>query len=774
MGKMWTFENPPLDYFEKEYGFKPSAELLEKFQKSALKFGGGCTASFVSEDGLIMTNHHCVRGILPSIQKEDENILRDGFFADALEDERTVPNLKVEQLMFIKDITGLVSLAMSEEASDSQKIKMRDAKIDEIKSEYSKTDSTLVFKVTSLYNGGKYSLYGYKIYSDIRLVFVPELFVAKLGGDPDNFTYPRYGLDCAFLRAYENGKPINTKFYFSWSNDVVVEDQPVFVVGNPGRTNRINTMAQIEYERDVRYPMLVGMFQQMYSIFDKMVEDNNAEDFKLIARLYSFGNALKVYQGTYKALLNPFLIARKKDFEKNFREAVNNNSDLKDKYGSIWNELEESRMQARKDANKIYAYTISFYSPQYFFMARNLIDYAKQLKNSEITKEKYDSLTTQLFPEDLNAELQQQLLHIQLNIIKNNLSANDKIVNELIGGKSIEKAATEMISNSNLTSEEKLIEFANKGFDEVLNSDDPFIYYILNTRDELKRMQDENQERSDREEILNQMLGEALYIVYGDAIPPDATFTLRIADGIVKGYDYNGTRAPIKTTFYGALDRYYSFDKKFPFNLPSYFENLPEEFDLSTPLNFVSTNDIVGGNSGSAVLNKNAEIVGLAFDGNIESLPSNFIYTTEANRTVCVSAQGMMEAIRDLYKATRLSNELSQMEKWNSMHWIILFIAGLFEVGWAIGLKYTEGFTKFWPSVFTVVCMIISMAGLAYAVKQLPVGTAYAVWTGIGAVGTAVLGIILFNESKELVRIFFIFLIVVGIVGLKVFSGQSS
>ena len=181
----------------------------------------------------------------------------------------------------------------------------------------------------------------------------------------------------------------------------------------------------------------------------------------------------------------------------------------------------------------------------------------------------------------------------------------------------------------------------------------------LNTQDELKKMQDENQARVDKEEILNQMLGEALYKVYGDAIPPDATGTLRFADGIVKGYDYNGTRAPIKTTFYGALDRYYSFDKKFPFNLPKYFEDLPDEFDPSTPLNFISTNDIVGGNSGSAVLNKNAEIVGLAFDGNIESLPSNFIYTTEANRTVCVSALGMMEAIRDLYKASRLSEEIS-------------------------------------------------------------------------------------------------------------------
>ena len=660
MGKMWTFENPPIEYFEKEYGFKPSTELLEKFQKSALKFGGGCSASFVSEDGLIMTNHHCVRGILQSVQKENENILRDGFYSKIIDEERTVPNLKVEQLLIIKDVTNEIQSAMDKGKTDADKIELRDKKIDELKSENTKANPDLTFKVISLYNGGKYSLYGYKVYNDIRLVFVPELFVAKLGGDPDNFTYPRYGLDCAFLRAYDNGKPIKTNFYFNWNNDGVVEDQPVFVIGNPGRTNRINTMAQIEFARDIQYPMLVDMFKEMYNIYDDMVEETKAEDFNLIARLYSIGNALKVYEGTYKALLDPFLVARKKDFEKNFRESVNNNPELKEKYGNIWSELERSRQEARKDAHKIYAYTISnFYSPQYLIMANRLVQNATQLKNNEITKEKYDSLTAKLFPKDFDKELQQKLLVVQLNILKNNLPKDDLVLSKLIGDKSSKQAADELISKSNFSSPEKLNKLANSGADAVLNSDDPFIFYVLKTQDELKQMQEENKARTEREEILNQMLGEALYKVYGDAIPPDATGTLRLADGVVKGYDYNGTRAPIKTTFYGALDRYYSFDKKFPFNLPAYWENLPKEFNLSTPLDFVSTNDIVGGNSGSPVVNTKGEIVGLAFDGNIESLPSNFIYTTEANRTVCVSALGMMEAMRHLYKANRLGDELT-------------------------------------------------------------------------------------------------------------------
>ncbi|WP_290660259.1 S46 family peptidase [Ignavibacterium sp.] len=659
MGKMWTFENPPINYFQEEYGFTPSKQWLEKMQKSALKFGGGCSASFISEDGLIMTNHHCVRGMLPTVQYENENILKDGFYAKEFSEERRVPNLQVEQLLFIKDISDEVHQSMSEGKSDTEKIGLRQKKINELKTKFSKEYPDLVFKVISLYNGGKYSLYGYKVYDDIRLVFVPELFVAKLGGDYDNFTYPRYGLDCAFLRAYENDKPIKSNFYFKWNTDGVVENQPVFVVGNPGRTDRINTMAQIEFERDVRYPMMVKTLKDLYKIYEELVYDSNAEDFKLIARLYSIGNALKVYEGTYEGLLDPFLIARKKDFEKQFRNAVISNPELNKKYGNIWEELAQLRNEARKSTNKIFAFSINgFYSPQYLLMASKLVGLIDDFKNKKIAKEKFDSLLTAVYPSDLNHQLQKKLLLVQLKIWQDNLSAESEIIKNLIGNNPVEKAAEKILSESHFTSKEKFDELIRKSPEEILNSDDPFIYFIKNTKDELQKLLDENKVRNQREEILNQMLGEALYAVYGDAIPPDATGTLRLADGIVKGYDYNGTRAPIKTTFYGALDRYYSFDKKFPFNLPSYWENLPDEFDLSTPLNFVSTNDIIGGNSGSAVLNINAEVVGLAFDGNIESLPNNFIFTTEANRTVSVSALGMIEAIRDLYKAEKLSDEI--------------------------------------------------------------------------------------------------------------------
>jgi hypothetical protein len=439
----------------------------------------------------------------------------------------------------------------------------------------------------------------------------------------------------------------------------------VFVVGNPGSTDRINTMAQVKYARDIRYPMLTSMYKDLYAIYDEMVQKDSARNTTLIARLYSIGNSLKVYDGTYKALLDPVLMARKMDFENKFKKAVQSNPELNRDYGNIWDEIESSQKELSKYAKKSFAYSLrSRYTPLYFFVAEDLIKLAEQLKLPDDEREesyKEDNLEetiNNIYPPNLDTVLQRKFLLVKVNVITRNLSNDNELVKKLFDGKTGQEAVDYMLSNSILTNEDSIINLAKRGRDAVLNSADPFIYFILHTESELDSINQITESLKNKDELNNQKLGEALYEVYGDTIPPDATFSLRIADGVVKGYDYNGTRAPYKTTFYGSLDRYYSFDKKFPFNLPKYWESLPEEFDLSTPLDFVSTNDIVGGNSGSPVINTKAEIVGVAFDGNIESLPSRFIYTTEANRTVSVNALGMMEAIRNLYKATRLSNEI--------------------------------------------------------------------------------------------------------------------
>lgn len=383
MGKMWTFENPPLNYFEETYNFKPSEEWLDKVQKSTLKFGSGCSASFISEDGLIMTNHHCIRGILRDLSTDERDLLKYKFYAESQEDELKIPGLFVRQLMLIKDVTNEIKNAMSTVNSDSEKVFIKNQKIEEIKTRFYNQNSELSYEVISLYYGGKYSLYGYKKYTDIRLVFAPELMVSKLGGDYDNFTYPRYGFDCAFLRAYENDMPIKTEYYFNWSEESIYEDQPVFVVGNPGSTNRLYTVSQLEFLRDYRFGLQTPMRKELYKIYYDLVMQSNAEDMKLVATLFNVGNGLKVYESTYLSLQNPFFIARKKDFEKKFKQAIYCNPDLTIKYGNIWQQIAENRKAASIYAKELYALSISTtYSPAYFFIAKDLIKLAAAVFDS--------------------------------------------------------------------------------------------------------------------------------------------------------------------------------------------------------------------------------------------------------------------------------------------------------------------------------------------------------------------------------------------------------
>jgi hypothetical protein len=665
MGKMWTFENPPLDYFEETYNFRPTQEWLDKVQNSALKFGNGCSASFISEDGLIMTNHHCIRGLLRDLSINELDLLKYPFYAENQEAEMKIPGLFVSELMTIVDVTDEIQSAMNEVSSDSEKVVIKNQKIEEIKGRYSKQNAELNYNVVSLYYGGKYSLYGYKRYNDIRLVFAPELIVAKLGGDYDNFTYPRYGFDCAFLRAYENDKPIKTSHYFNWSAEPIYEGQTVFVVGNPGSTNRLFTLAQLEYLRDYYFGLQTPMRKELYEIYKELVEQSNAEDMKLIATLFNVGNGLKVFDATYQSLKDPLFLARKKDFEKKFNDAVQTNPELNKTYGNIWNQIAENRKKASTYAKEIFALTISStYSPKYLFIARDLVNLADQLKFPEDERsenykgENLDKFIENIFPAVFDKNLEDKKLILQLNVLINNLPSNNESLMTLTDGKISSEAVTSLLAKSKVTKKEDVIALAELGAEAILNSDDPFIKFVLSSEERLTEMEIKNKALEDADIINNQLLGEALYKVYSDSIPPDATGTLRISDGVIKGYDYNGTYAPYKTTFYGSLDRFYSFNKKFPFNLPDYWESLPEEFDLSTTLDFISTCDIIGGNSGSPTINIDGEVVGLAFDGNMESHSGRYIYTTEFNRTVSVSAEGMIEAIRDLYKADRLVQEI--------------------------------------------------------------------------------------------------------------------
>jgi len=516
-GSMWTFDAVPLQKYEEKYGFKPDKKWLDNVQKSALQFGGGCSGSFVSANGLIMTNHHCIRGRLKSIEKEGEYLMRDGYYAKTLTDERKIEGLYVDKLISITDVTDNIHKAMDKGKTDKEKVNFKDEKITKLIKKHEKKTG-LTCKVVTLYNGGKYSLYAYKRYNDIRLVFAPDLQIAATGWDWDNFTYPRYELDFAFCRAYdENGEPVKVENYFNWSKKGASSNEPLFIIGRPGNTDRLLSMKELEYFRDIRHPKILNIMNDRYMKYFKIYQENN--NLKNLEKLFSVSNGRKAYAGMLIGLNDKYIMAKKRDFENKLKTKVKADEKLDKEYGHIWDEI---------------------------------------------------------------------------NTVIDSIKVNPQ----------------------------------NKEFKNSL-------------------------------EVLNQKLGRLIFEVYSNQIPPDATSTLRISDGMIKSYEYNGTIAPGKATYFGLWDRYYSFGQKdYPWGLHDRWKKVPEGLDLSIPIGFASTNDMVGGNSGSAVINKNAEVVGLIHDGNLESLAGTFIFLSENNRAVATDSWGLMEALKLVYKTERLVNEL--------------------------------------------------------------------------------------------------------------------
>lgn len=665
-GKMWTFDDVPVDYFEEEYGFKPSEEWLEDVQKSALQFGGGCSGAFVSADGLIMTNHHCVRGYLTRISKEDEDILTDGFYAERLSDERKVPGAYVDQLVLIEDVTEQVNTAISEGESNEEKVEKRNEIISEIENKYAE-ETGLECKVVTLYNGGKYSLYGYRRYSDIRLVMVPEFQMASTGWDWDNFTYPRYELDFAFLRAYnEDGEPLQPSNYFEWSDGGADEGEPVFVVGRPGNTDRLLSVSQLKFFRDEQYPNVLTLLNGIYEAYFKMFENHPERESEFLNRIMGVGNSRKAYAGMLQGLEDDYLMQHKIDFENELKEKVKSNSELNSKYGDLWKKIDESVTELRKYYDEYYAARMPGYGkPMYFSVAEDLVKLAEQKKlpNDErdpaFKKENLDSTIASIYPEKYDAELQKYLLQAKIDLFNFVLGTEHELTKKMFNGKAGKEAFEHLKENSKLLDKAAVEKLARGSSDEILKSDDPFITYVTYSKETAAELEPKIKEIRNSIEVLNKSLGDLIFEVYGDKIPPDATATLRISDGRIKGYKYNGTLAPPKTTYFGMYDRYNAFGKEtYPWGLTDKWSKPPKELELATPVNISTTNDIVGGNSGSSAINKNGEVIGLVFDGNMESLAGNFIYSPHKNRTVAVDSKGLLEALKHVYKTERLVKEL--------------------------------------------------------------------------------------------------------------------
>lgn len=664
-GKMWTFDFPPTEYFEKTYQFKPTQEWFDGVRMSALRFANWCSASFVSADGLVMTNHHCAREVAMQVQQESENFMNNGFYAQTLEQERRIPELFVDQLVLIEDITQRVQQAFNKGKTDEEKVNLRNTEFENIKKEYGEMESWkgLVLQPVTLYQGARYSLYGFKRFTDVRLVIMPELALAYFGGDYDNFTYPRYCLDFTFFRVYdESGKPFKPKYYFKFDQDGVDENEPVFVVGNPGSTNRQATVAMLEYFRDVSWPTITGLLDSRSKILQKYNE--TAKSDSIVNVIFGYENSLKAIGGRLEGLRDPYIMARRKAFEKEFQQAVaSKNKNRPESKGksplAIWNDIGATQ----DDIRKVYHESILFSPPESFNstafqLAMDLNTFALI---AQTDKKRAEELAKSIAEAQHNTvqEIETAYLAAHLKEAGKYFGINDAYVSAALKHGNPDVAAAALLKKTKMYDLSFRKELLEKGPKAISASNDPL---LVLTRDAVRRHESARTKMlqlNAKMTALRARLSLMMYDAYGTRIPPDATFSLRFADGVVKPYEYNGTKAPVFTTFYGLYDRYYSFEQTYPWNLPEKWKNPPEAL-LKEPINFISTNDIIGGNSGSPMINRDREVVGLIFDGNMESLPGNYIYLPERNRTVSVHAGGILAAMKHIYKAERIVEELSR------------------------------------------------------------------------------------------------------------------
>ncbi len=663
-GKMWTFDNPPVEYFQEEYGFAPDEAWFRQARLGALRIPG-CTASFVSPHGLVLTNHHCGRDWAARTSRNDERILENGFYAETLNEERPVDGLYADQLIAIEDVTGEVERALENAQTDAERAEARrqatEAIQERIAREAGGERAGIRVEVISLYNGGQFSAYTFRRYENLRLVMIPELAVGYFGGDLDNFTYPRYTLDMSLFRVYTDaGEPLSTENYFAWSEEGTEPDEAVFVVGNPGSTLRLETVAQLEYRRDVQDRSLLDFLETRVAALEAYTEAQSEVSEEVQNELFGLKNALKLYRGRVKALNDPVLMARRADAEKSFVEAIDNDPSLREEYGDLVDSLalvqEEKRAYAAEyGAFRLITSPYASATLRRALLARQLLNRQEAGASESATAELREQL---LGIGDQPDALEERYLTARLEDFQRYFGRESEVAEAALGGRTPEAAARQILDNSALSDSAGAAEAVQSG---TLTMDDPALALVESFYGRYQDFQSAQAGLDARQDELARRLGRARFAVYGTSVPPDATFSLRLADGRVQGYDYNGTFAAPYTTFYGMYSHFYTYgdDDDSPWDLPERWLSRRDTLALSTPFNLVSTNDITGGNSGSPLLNQDLELVGLIFDGNIESLASDYIYRPERARAVSVDSRGMLEALRAVYEADRIAQELT-------------------------------------------------------------------------------------------------------------------
>ncbi len=661
---MWTYDNPPLKQLESKYNFKvPNKPWLSHLRLASVRLNDGGSGSFVSQQGLLLTNHHVALGQLQKNSTAQHDYVKNGFYAATQAEEMKSPDLEVNVLMSSENITWRIDEAMKGVKTPTEEFATRRKAIAALEKECDSATG-LRCDVVPLYQGGEYWLYRYKKYTDVRLVFAPEQQIAFFGGDTDNFMYPRYDLDMALFRVYEDGRPILTREYLQWNAAGPKDGELVFVSGHPGSTQRLDTYAQLQMERDLVEPNFIKMLKRRIEILQTYSARGPEQKRQALEEIFGLQNSLKAMEGRYKGLQDAEVMDAKKKSEEDFKAKIKANPHWQIDYGTAWDDIAATVEKARSRAKERF-----FHRPnsELSLLAEDIVMYVAEIKRPDGERlpgyhdSQLESLRYTMFspaPVYLEMEIARMAGALQHDLEE--MGPSDPFVKAFLDGRNPKEAAEHWLRTTKMTDPAFRRKLVDGGQTAVEASDDPLI--VLQRRlDPLRReaikWNEENVETKLRK--ASEVLAKARFLAYGTETYPDATFTLRLSFGKVAGYESGGVKIPSMTNLAGLYEHSAKFGNKGDYALPARYVQGKSKLDLSIPFNFVSTADITGGNSGSPVVNRNAELVGLIFDGNIESLVGDFVYNEKVNRAVAVTTSAMTEVMRKLYGAGRLLDEMA-------------------------------------------------------------------------------------------------------------------
>ena len=665
---MWTFNNVPREDIKQKYGFDVTDDWLRKVQLASVRFNSGGSGSFVSPNGLVLTNYHIVEDIVGEQSTPAKDYAKEGFVARSQAEEMKAEGLELNQLISIEDVTARVNGAVKDGISAADANAARRAEISAIESE--STGATgLRSDVVTLYQGGQYNLYRYKKYTDVRLVFVPEFQAAFFGGDPDNFNFPRFNIDMALVRVYENGEPVKSENYFKWSKTGAKDGELVFVTGHPGNTSRLNSVAHLESLRDVSIPLLLRMLETRRTVLKQYMAQGEEQTRRAQNELNSIENAIKVYNGQIAGLRDPKLMAKKRLAEQALRNSIAADPRKKQEYGGAWEAIAKGRKDfASYDRDRRFLDLAAGFNTSLFDYARILVRLADENQKPdaqrlpEFMNTRRAALEAKLYSTaPVYDDFEKAKLANSLAFMQSEYGANHPLVKKVLKSKTPEARAAELIEGSKLKDVAYRKQVAIAGIRMINSGDDPMIDLAKDIDKEARAVRKRYEEEVVAVERANYAkIAHALFEEQGTKLYPDATFTLRLSYGAVKGYRENGKFVAPFTTLGGLYARSNQFHHAFPYNLPPRWTSKRAALNLKTPFNFVSTNDIIGGNSGSPTINKRGELVGLIFDGNIQSLVGNFEYDESVNRSISVDARAMLEVLRKVFGANAIADELTK------------------------------------------------------------------------------------------------------------------